>query len=162
MKNPNIYVGCQTDKSKLWVENPGSSIFFSVIIVFILKQYIKKFSNYFQCTTKIENPVLGDSGHRPVWKPLFLRIYQDCFFSFNVLHSESTFCLFLFFCFILFRKRGKKYFDLFSISKISITLTTGLLLLFGIYVEIQLFYFSIHVLFKRKNILFPTKFYNTL
>lgn len=76
-------------KSKLWVGNAGPSIIFSVMLslFLFLNSIFKKFPRYFQCAGKIENPVLGDSGYRPVWKPLLLRIHQDCFFSLNVLHT---------------------------------------------------------------------------
>lgn len=100
-------------KSKLWVGNPGPGIFFTVILLLclFLNSIFKKFPGYFQCAAKIENPVLGDSGHRPVWKPLFLCIHQDCFFSLNVLHPESTFCLFpllLFFLSFHFVQKKKR------------------------------------------------------
>lgn len=95
-KIPISMLDARLIKSKLWVGNPGPSIFFTVILLLclFLNSIFKKFPGYFQCAAKIENPVLGDSGHWPVWKPLFLRIHQDCFFSLNVPHPESTFCLF--------------------------------------------------------------------
>lgn len=101
-------------KSKFWTRNTGTSIFFSVVL--FLTRVLKKFPRSFQCAANTENHCLGDSGHQPVWKPLFLHTnHQPGLFQL-MCYPESTFCLLpllLFsssFCFILFRKRYFSYY----------------------------------------------------